>query len=126
MACWSPVLGCATSFLRDVRGLFESEAATLLTLEDASAVSGYTVDHLGRQVREAVIPNAGRKGSPRICARDIPRKPKGPESNGRTRSYDPQADARTLLARQIVGRHPQPRAGRSVAKLDRGAGNERP
>ena len=46
----------------------------LLTLQEASRISGYSADHLGRAVREGKIPNAGRCGSPRICLRDLPRK----------------------------------------------------
>lgn len=50
---------------------FEAEA---LTLSDASDLSGYSADHLGRLIREGSIPNAGRSGAPRIARRDIPQK----------------------------------------------------
>lgn len=45
-----------------------------LTLTQASHLSGYGPDHLGRMVREGRVPNAGRKGAPRIRVRDLPRK----------------------------------------------------
>ncbi len=46
-----------------------------LSLEDASAESGYCADHLGRLVRDGTIPNAGEPYSPRIRRCDLPRKP---------------------------------------------------
>ena len=45
-----------------------------LTLREAAAESGYSEEHLGRLVRSGTIPNAGRKGAPRIRRRDVPRK----------------------------------------------------
>jgi len=45
-----------------------------ITLSEASELSGYSADHLGRLVREGKIPNAGRPGVPRIARRDVPRK----------------------------------------------------
>ena len=50
-----------------------------LTLGQAAELSGYSVDHLGRTLRQGKIPNAGRKGSPRIRVRDLPRKPGLPQ-----------------------------------------------
>ena len=46
-----------------------------LTLDEAAAVSGYTVDHLRHLVADRAIPNAGRKGAPRIRRADLPIKP---------------------------------------------------
>ena len=46
-----------------------------LSLEQASAESGYSVDHLGRLVREGILPNAGEPYAPRIRRCDLPRKP---------------------------------------------------
>ena len=43
-----------------------------LTIKDASRLGGYSEDHLGRMVRERKIPNAGRKGAPRIRRADVP------------------------------------------------------
>lgn len=45
-----------------------------LTLQQAAAESGYTPDHLGRQVKQGKIPNAGRPRAPLILRRDLPRK----------------------------------------------------
>ena len=46
-----------------------------LTIAAASAASGYSRDHLRALVSSGEIPNAGRKGSPRIRRRDLPVKP---------------------------------------------------
>lgn len=50
----------------------EEQGATPLTLQEASDLSGYSSDHLGRLVREGKIPNAGRPGAPRIAREDVP------------------------------------------------------
>ena len=46
-----------------------------LTLAEAAEESGYSIDHLGRWVREGRIPNMGRPGAPRIARSDLPCKP---------------------------------------------------
>lgn len=43
-----------------------------LTLREAAARTGYTTDHLAELIRRGVLPNAGRKGSPRLRACDLP------------------------------------------------------
>lgn len=52
------------------RALFEAGNESL-TLKEAANQTGYSVDHLGRMVREGKIPNTGRKGAPRVLARDL-------------------------------------------------------
>ena len=47
----------------------------LLSLQQAADESGYTVDHLGRLIRERKVPNAGRKARPLIRRSDLPAKP---------------------------------------------------
>ena len=47
---------------------------TTYSLVEAARESGYSADHLGRLVRDGKIPNAGRRGAPRIARRDLPRK----------------------------------------------------
>jgi hypothetical protein len=44
----------------------------LLTLAEAAAESGYSRDHIGRLVRDAVIPNRGRPNAPRVRRGDLP------------------------------------------------------
>lgn len=46
-----------------------------LTIAQAVEESGYSADHLRALVADGSIPNAGRKGSPKIRRRDLPVKP---------------------------------------------------
>ena len=45
-----------------------------LTLREAARESGYSADHLGRLLRQGLIPNAGRPRAPRIRRADLPRR----------------------------------------------------
>jgi hypothetical protein len=45
-----------------------------LTLKEAAAESGYSAERLRHKVAEGDVPNAGRKGAPRIRRADLPRK----------------------------------------------------
>jgi hypothetical protein len=47
-------------------------ADELLTLQRAADESGYSLDHLGRMLREGKIPNAGRRAKPLIRRCDLP------------------------------------------------------
>lgn len=62
---------CATELDAEARAHDDEE----LTITAASAASGYSCDHLRALVAGGEIPNAGRKGSPLIRRRDVPRKP---------------------------------------------------
>ncbi|MDQ2668459.1 MAG: hypothetical protein M3Z05_21065 [Gemmatimonadota bacterium] len=75
-----------------------AEQDELLTLAAAALASGHSVDHLRHLVASGAIPQAGRKGAPRIRRADLPRKP----GKGAASTYDVNADARrlTLGARQ--------------------------
>ncbi len=94
--------GLCNEILTDFQTVMTTQVGSVLSLPEAAARSGYTVEHLGRMVREGRIPNAGRKGSPRIRSADLPRKPPALVPIG-PRAYDPGADARTLLDRQRGG-----------------------
>lgn len=59
-----------------------------LSLAEAALGSGYSVEHLRHLVADGTIPNAGRKGSPRIRRSDLPVKP----------GYEPAALARVGAA----------------------------
>ena len=80
----------------------EDHADEKLTLAQASARSGYSQDHLARLIREGRLPNAGRRGSPRIRAGDLPVRPASRHQiteivvSDRSRVYDPVADARAI------------------------------
>ena len=69
-----------------------------LTLQEAAATSGYSIDHLRHLVGDGKIPNVGRRGSPRVRRGDLPMKP-GPRE--RTTGTDAEETARKIL--QSVG-----------------------
>ncbi len=72
---------------------------TPLTLSDAARLSGLSAEHLGRRLRQGTIPNAGRKGAPRIRRGDLPMKARKIERPSGS-SYDIGADARSLAGRR--------------------------
>ena len=71
--------------------LRESENESL-TLQEAARESGYSERRLRELLASRDIPNAGRKGRPRIRRGDVPRKAVR-ESGG----FDPAAEARDVL-----------------------------
>ncbi len=56
----------------ELEGALHDQDATLYTLQEAAAISGYTAGHLGRLVRDGKIPDAGRRSAPRIAHRHLP------------------------------------------------------
>ena len=56
----------------ELEDALHDQEATLYTLQEAAAISGYTAGHLGRLVREGKISNAGRCSAPRIAHRNLP------------------------------------------------------
>lgn len=58
----------------ELESAIEDTQCQVLTLEQAAELSGYSVEHLGHLVRTGQIPNAGRKGAPRIRLEDCPKK----------------------------------------------------
>ena len=71
----------------------------LLNLTDAARLSGYSSEHLGRMVRDGVIPNAGRPNAPRIRNGDLPRKVGLPSGDEPMHIAD---TSRSQIARSIV------------------------
>jgi len=69
-----------------------------LTVTEASEHSGYSEDHLRRLVRRGQVPNAGRRNSPRILRKDLPRKPHSRDGSG---SQDP-LDFKEQIARSVA------------------------
>lgn len=59
-----------------------------LTLAEAAEVSGYSKSHLRHLVSDGEIPNAGRKGRPRIRRADLPMKHGEPRRSPRAESDD--------------------------------------
>ena len=76
--------------------LFREEDSQALTLREAAQESGYSPDHLGREVRAGRIPNVGRRNAPRVRRGDLPRKP------GRLLSSQPE----NMFARRQIARSP--------------------
>ena len=66
----------------------------VLTLADAARESGYHADSLRHMVASGQLPNAGKRGSPRIRRGDLPRR--APRQTAS--AYDPTADALRLVS----------------------------
>jgi len=71
----------------------------VLNLTEAARLSGYSSEHLGRMVRDGVIPNAGRPNAPRIRHGDLPRKVGLPPDHEPVHIAD---TSRSQIARSIV------------------------
>ena len=61
---------CATELERALQDAGDAP----LTLAEAAAESGYSIEHLRRLVSDAKITNAGRRYAPRIRRADLPKK----------------------------------------------------
>jgi hypothetical protein len=72
----------------------------LLTLREGAAESGYSVAYLRVLLASGALPQAGRRGAPRLLSTDLPRKPErqveGPAEPGS--SFDARAAARGALS----------------------------
>lgn len=79
----------------ELEAALRSAADEALSLAQAARESGYSPDRLRHLVTEGKIPNAGRKGSPRIKRGDLPSK--GNVKRGR---YDATAAACAVLRDQ--------------------------
>ena len=77
----------------------QDRANELLNLTEAARLSGYSSEHLGRMVRDGVIPNAGRPNAPRIRHGDLPRKVGLPQGDKPMHIAD---TSRSQIARSIV------------------------
>jgi hypothetical protein len=73
-----------------------SQGGELLDLATAARVSGYSPDRLRHLVASGQVPNAGRKGSPRVRRADLPVKPR-PAGDG----FDAAGKAAAILRRPI-------------------------
>ncbi len=56
----------------ELDAMVASEREVPLTLHEAAKRTGYTVDHLAERIRRGELPNAGRKGAPRLRVCDLP------------------------------------------------------
>lgn len=85
--------------LAELDALANDTANELLSLKRAALESGYSVDHLRRLIREGRLHNAGRPNAPRIRRADLPAKARHAVASRSDPSYDPDADARSLVSR---------------------------
>lgn len=72
----------------------QAEADELLTLSSAAEESGYSERRLRELLASGGIPQAGRKGAPRIRRSDLPKR-----KAMATSTYNPVADARRLAGK---------------------------
>ena len=86
------IRACTTTFKNALARLGDEP----LSLGDAALASCYSVDHLSRLVRSGAIPNAGRKGKPKIRRCHLPKKAIPISSAA---SYNRITDARRLGSR---------------------------
>lgn len=90
-----------------------AEGEQVLNLAQAAQASGLSTDHLARLVRTGQVANAGRRGKPALCKRDLPRRdrrgrntPMEPVPSiaaGTRATYDAASDARSLGSRKNGG-----------------------
>jgi hypothetical protein len=85
---------CADALERGIKAWREAP----LTLAQASALGGYTTDHLGRMVRQGKIPNAGRAGAPRIAREHVPIKSAAVAQEAPTGQIDREQIVRLAIA----------------------------
>ena len=64
----------AESYAADLETALWEWQLEVLTLEKASAESGYSYSTLQKKLASGELPNVGEKGSPRISRRDLPMK----------------------------------------------------
>jgi len=74
-----------------------------VTLQEAHAIGGYSVDHLQRLVSSGAIANVGRKGKPRVRRSDVPVRP-GHVASLRAIGTDPHMSARRREVASVTSR----------------------
>jgi hypothetical protein len=79
----------------ELEAAFSDESDAALTIAQAVAESGYSADHLTRQIRAGKIPNSGRPHAPRILRAHLPHKP------GALR-FDPSGDNLSSARRRMA------------------------
>lgn len=94
---------CLRAAADELEAALRAQNGALLTIAEAACQSGLSADHIGRLLRSGRIPNAGRKGAPRIRQGDLPRKARATLPAAGPEAYDPNADARRLLGRLQQG-----------------------
>ena len=94
-----PLEVVAAEVLEGLRELQATNGSELLSLTEAARLSGYSADHLGRLIRQGIIPNAGRTHAPAIQRSDLPLKPGG---RGDGQSAAKPVTSKAQIARVVV------------------------
>jgi len=84
----------------ELAGALASAADEELTLAEAAAESGYSERRLRELLAAGELPQAGRKGRPRIRRGDLPRRA-GAAQGEAVGGYDAAADAAEILGRGL-------------------------
>jgi hypothetical protein len=81
---------------RELAEWFAAKGDEPVSVAEASEATGYTQDHLRRQLGSGELKNAGERGRPRIRRGEV--QPKGFQrlARSKSQSYDPIADVRAL------------------------------
>ncbi len=99
--------GPLAALIEAMLGEFETEraadASEALTIAQAAAESGYSEEHLRRQVRNGQIPNAGRPNAPRIRRADVPIKPGHKSGNAHPKLLDSKEQIARCVANSEGG-----------------------
>ena len=91
----------------ELEGALKSWQDQLLTPEQAARETGYSAEHLRRQVRGGQLSaerGEGAKSHMKIRRRDLPAKPRGDRGASPDIPYDPIEDARSI-AQRLGGFH---------------------
>jgi len=86
---------------RELEDALREHSNEPLTLEQASIESGYSADHIGRQLRDGKLPNVGRLHSPRVRRCDLPIKSSHLRDGMHDAHFPP---SKTQIARSVVNR----------------------
>ena len=100
---WGAADGAATAWecaAVELENALRRHGDALLTLTEAANESGYSVDHLGREIAHSKIPNAGRPHAPRVRRSDLPKKAGALPPSALGLHID-----RTEIARAVIQRH---------------------
>jgi hypothetical protein len=84
----------------------------LLTLKEGSAESGYSVAHLRVLLASGALPQAGRRGAPRLLSTDLPRKPERQLAEESAADPGSSFDARSAARVALSGAEPMRRGPR--------------
>src|SRR6478609_4213440 len=85
---------------RELEEWLATKRGESVSIAEASDATGYSTDHLRRQLGTGELQNAGERGKPRVRRGDL--RPKGGRrlAPAKGESYDPNADVRSLRNRR--------------------------